>query len=134
MESRTFPDPLVWDSNYTACLAALDGRVYVGLNYHGKGATVAVYDPRTDAMKRQDRGLIRTEDDRVVVHPNAASAAPDGTIYFVAHVLEPDGEGRGTSNLPADLVLEKESEHKKQLYKRNYTMRLLIYRPQTQSR
>ena len=38
LESRTFPNPIVWDSNYTACLAASDGRVYVGLNYHGGGA------------------------------------------------------------------------------------------------
>ena len=38
LESRTFPNPLVWDSNYTACLVASDGRVYVGLNYHGSGA------------------------------------------------------------------------------------------------
>ena len=106
-----------------------EGNPYWG---GGMSAGLVTYDLNTG--KRQDRGLIRTEDDRVVVHPNAASAAPDGTIYFVAHVLEPDGEGRGTSNLPADLVLEKEPEHKKQLYKRNYTMRLLIYRPRTQSR
>ena len=32
LESRTFPNPMVWDSNYTACLVASDGRVYVGLN------------------------------------------------------------------------------------------------------
>ena len=31
MESRTFPNPIVWDSNYTALLVASDGRVYVGL-------------------------------------------------------------------------------------------------------
>ena len=30
IESRTFPNPMVWDSNYTACLVASDGRVYVG--------------------------------------------------------------------------------------------------------
>jgi len=95
-------------------------------------AGLVTYDLNTG--ERQDRGLIRTEDERVVVHPNAASAAPDGTIYFVAHVLEPEAEGRGISNLPADLVLEKEPEHKKKLYQRSYTMRLLIYHPQTQGR
>ena len=106
-----------------------EGNPYWG---GGMSAGLVTYDLNTG--ERQDRGLIRTQDDRVVVHPNAASAAPDGTIYFVAHVLEPDAEGRGMSNLPADLVLEKEPEHKKQLYERSYTMRLLIYRPQTRDR
>jgi len=64
------------------------------------------------------------------VHPNAASAAPDGTIYFVAHVLEPEGKGRSVSNLPADLVLEKDTDNKKQMHDgRTYTSRLLIYHP-----
>jgi hypothetical protein len=64
------------------------------------------------------------------VHPNAASAAPDGTIYFVAHVLEPEGKGRTISGLPADLVLEKDTDSKKQMHEgRTYTLRLLIYRP-----
>ncbi len=106
-----------------------EGNPYWG---GGMSAGLVTYDLNTG--ERQDRGLIRTEDERVVVHPNAASAAPDGTIYFVAHVLEPEAEGRGISNLPADLVLEKEPKHKKKLYQRSYTMRLLIYHPQTQGR
>ena len=53
MKSRTFQDPILWDSNYTACLAASDGKVYVGLNHHGGGATVAVYDPKTDQISRK---------------------------------------------------------------------------------
>lgn len=90
-------------------------------------AALVTYDLSTG--ERKDHGLIRTEDDRVLVHPNAAAAAPDGTIYFVGHVLEPEGRGRELSGLPADLVLEQEPEHKKQLYQRSYTMRLLIHRP-----
>ena len=82
-----------------------------------------------DTGEREDHGLIRTQDDRVLVHPNSAAAARDGTIYFVGHVLEPDGLGRELSGLPADLVLEQEPEHKKQLYSQSYTMRLLIHRP-----
>lgn len=50
MESRTFLESIIWDSNYTACLAASDGRVYVGLNHHGAGGSVAVYDPKTGIM------------------------------------------------------------------------------------
>jgi len=67
----------------------------------------------------------------VAVHPNAASAAADGTIYFVAHVLEPKGKGREISGTPADLVLEKAPEHKKQFHEGlSYTLRLLIFRPE----
>jgi len=90
-------------------------------------AGLVTYDLSTG--ERKDHGLIRTEDDRVLVHPNAAAAAPDGTIYFVCHRLAPDGRVRELSGLPADLVLEQEPEHKKRLYQRSYTMRLLIYRP-----
>jgi hypothetical protein len=75
--------------------------------------------------------LIRVEDDLVAVHPNAASASPDGTVYFIAHVLEPKGEGREISGTPADLVLEQEPEHKKNYHAGlSYTLRLLIYRPE----
>ena len=70
MESRTFTDPLVWDSNYTACLAASDGQVYVGLNYHGKGATVAVYDPGTDTMKTLGDMNVIAGQPNVWVEPN----------------------------------------------------------------
>ncbi len=93
-------------------------------------AGLVTYDLSTGV--REDRGLIRTEDDLVLVHPNAAAAAPDGTIYFVGHVLEPEGRGRELSGLPADLVLEQDPVFKKRLIQQSYTMRLLIYRPQEQ--
>ncbi len=91
MESRTFTDPLVWDSNYTACLAASDGQVYVGLNYHGKGATVAVYDPGTDTMKTLgDMNVIAGQPNVWVepqskVHTQVVEGA-DGSIYFGTHL------------------------------------------------
>jgi hypothetical protein len=86
------------------------------------------YDLNTG--RREDRGLIRVEDGLTAIHPNAASAAPDGTVYFVAHVLEPEGKGRSASGLPADLVLEKDTLNKKQMHAgRAYTLRLLIYKP-----
>ena len=91
-------------------------------------AALVTYDLTTG--KREDRGLIRVEDDLVVVHPNAASAGPDGTIYFVGHALETEDSGRRMSGLPADLVLEKEPDYKKQIHVGgSYTLRLLIYRP-----
>lgn len=91
-------------------------------------AALVTYDLNTG--RREDRGLIRLENDLVPVHPNSASAAPDGTIYFVSRVLEGTGKGHQASGLPADLVLEQDTEHKQQLYENElYTVRLLIYRP-----
>ena len=117
------PDNVIY---YAANSATADeeGNPYWG---GGMSAGLITYDLNTG--EREDRGLIRTEDGLVPVHPNSASAAPDGTIYFVSRVLESTGEGRQISGLPADLVLEKEPVHKKQLYQESYTMRLLIYRP-----
>ena len=103
-----------------------------GNPYWGGGMSAGLVSYNLSSGQRQDLGLIRTQDDRVVVHPNSASAAPDGTIYFVAHVLEPEGKGREMSSLPADLVLEQDPEYKQQLYEQAYTMRLLIYRPEAQ--
>ncbi len=117
------PDNVIY---YAANSATADeeGNPYWG---GGMSAGLITYDLNTG--QREDRGLIRTEEGLVPVHPNSASAAPDGTIYFVSHVLETGGEGRQVSGLPADLVLEQGPVHKKQLYQESYTMRLLIYRP-----
>lgn len=110
-----------------SAIADEEGNPYWG---GGMSAGLVTYDLNTGV--REDRGLIRTEDDLVLVHPNSAAAAPDGTIYFVGHVLEPEGRGRELSGLPADLVLEQDPVFKKRLLQRSYTMRLLIYRPQEQ--
>lgn len=113
---------------YYACNSASadeEGSPYWG---GGMSAALVTYDLNTG--EREDRGLIRVENDQVAVHPNAASAGPDGTIYFVAHVLETGGKGRAISGAPADLVLEKEPEHKKHMHPgESYTLRLLIYHP-----
>ena len=113
---------------YYACNSATtdeEGSPYWG---GGMSAALVAYDLNTG--EREDRGLIQVEDDLVAVHPNAASASSDGTVYFIAHVLEPKGEGREISGTPADLVLEKEPEHKKNYHAGlSYTLRLLIYRP-----
>lgn len=113
---------------YYACNAATgdeDGNPYWG---GGMSAALVKYD--LNSGQREDMGLIRVEEGLVAVHPNAASAAPDGTIYIVAHVLEPKGKGRTISGMPADLVLEQEPEHKEHFHEgSSYTLRLLIYRP-----
>ena len=117
------PDNIIYYATNSA-IGDEEGNPYWG---GGMSAGLVTFDLNTG--ERRDHGVIRTRDERVLVHPNSAAAAADGTIYFVGHVLEPEGQGRELSNLPADLVLEQEPEHKKQLYSQSYTMRLLIHRP-----
>ena len=112
---------------YYACNSAVgdeEGSAYWG---GGESSSLVTYDLASG--KKEDKGMIRVEDGLTPLHPNAASAAPDGTVYFVARVIEPRGKGRSIAGLPADLVLEKESAYKKQVEDRTYTLRLLIYRP-----
>jgi len=113
---------------YYACnsgLAGEEGNPYWG---GGQASSLVTYDLSTG--RKEDFGWIRVEDGLAAMNPNSASAAPDGTIYFVARVIEPAGKGRSISGLPADLVLEKDPVHKKQIYEgETYTLRLLIYRP-----
>lgn len=118
------PDNVV----YYACNSATadeEGSPYWG---GGMSAALVSYDLKT--YTRKDLGLIRVENEQVAVHPNAASAGPDGTVYIVAHVLESDQSGRKVAGTPADLVLEQEPEHKKDFHEGlSYTLRLLIYKP-----
>jgi hypothetical protein len=118
------PDNVV----YYACNSAAGNEDVTPYWGGGMAAALVTYDLNTG--RREDKGLIHVEGGLTAVHPNAAGAAPDGTIYFVAHVLEPEGKGRTISGLPADLVLEKDTDSKKQMHEgRTYTLRLLIYRP-----
>jgi len=113
---------------YYACNSATADEE--GSPYWGGGMSAALVTYDLSSGIREDKGLIRVEDNLVVVHPNAASASIDGTIYFIAHVLEPQGKGRQISGTPADIVLEKELEHKKNYHEGlSYSLRLLIYRP-----
>jgi sugar lactone lactonase YvrE len=118
------PDNVIYYLNNSA-EADEEGSPYWG---GGMASSLVTYD--LDTGERKDHGLVRVEEGLTVVHPNAASAAPDGTIYFVAHVLEPPGEGRSISGMPADLVLEQEPEHKKGFHEgQSFTLRLIIHRP-----
>jgi hypothetical protein len=106
-------------------IADEEGSPYWG---GGMASMLVTYD--LNSGMRKDHGIIRVEDDLIAIQPNSASAAPDGTIYFVAHVIEKKGSGRKIDGIPADLVLEKEPEHKKNFHEGlSYTLRLLIYRP-----
>lgn len=113
---------------YYACNSATADEE--GSPYWGAGMSAALVTYDLNSGVREDKGLIRVEENLVVVHPNAASASVDGTIYFIAHVLEPQGTGREISGTPADIVLEKEPEHKKNYHEGlSYSLRLLIYHP-----
>lgn len=91
VESRPLPEQEKWDSMFTALLAASDGRVYIGLDYHGAGANVALYDPATDSMKllgdmqelSGEKNLGR--EPQAKVHTQICEGS-DGRIYFATHL------------------------------------------------
>ena len=117
-----------------------DNRIYYAGNsgladeegnpYWGGGAASALVTYDLGTGRKEDLGVIRVENGLAAMNPNSASAAADGTVYFIARVIETAGQGRSASGLPADLVLEKDPVHKKQIYEgETYTLRLLIFRP-----
>ncbi len=91
VESRALPEQEKWDSMFTALLAASDGRVYIGLNCHGQGANVAVYDPATDSLRllgdmqelSGEKNLGR--EPQAKVHTQICEGS-DGKIYFATHL------------------------------------------------
>jgi len=50
VDSRTFPGLERMDGNWSALLAGSDGKVYMGLAYHGGGGHLVYYDSKTDAV------------------------------------------------------------------------------------
>ncbi len=91
VESRALPEQEKWDTNYTAMYAASDGKVYMGLNQHGYGGNIAVYDPETDSMKllgdmhemSGEKNLGR--EPHAKVHTQICEGS-DGKIYFGTHI------------------------------------------------
>jgi hypothetical protein len=90
----------------------------------GYGTAMVTYDLK--AGRREDRGVIVAEDNRLVMTPTAATCAPDGTVYFMAFVNE-QGAGPQKAENVADLVLEKKKGAAQR--GRDYNLRLCIYRP-----
>ena len=91
VESRPLPEQEKWDSMFTALYAASDGKVYIGLDYHGHGANVAVYDPVAGSMKllgdmqelSGEKNLGREPQSKV--HTQICEGS-DGKIYFATHL------------------------------------------------
>lgn len=87
VDYRTFPGLARMDGNWSALLAGSDGKVYMGLAYHGGGGHLVYYDSRNDTV--HDVG-----DLNVLVGQQFLRAGPqskihtkfaegkDGRIYF----------------------------------------------------
>jgi len=87
VDSRVFPGLAHMDGNWSALLAARDGRVYVGLAYHGGDGHLACYDPKRDRMR--DLGALTQlcgeqslrRGPQAKIHTKFGEGA-DGRIYF----------------------------------------------------
>ena len=91
VESRRLPQQENWDSMFTALLVASDGKVYIGLDYHGHGANVAVYDPKSDSMSLLGDMQELTGEQNLKREPQAKvhtqiCEGKDGKIYFATHL------------------------------------------------
>lgn len=157
VESRALPEQEKWDSMFTALCAASDGRVYIGLDYHGAGANVAVYDPVSDSMKllgdmqelSGEKNLGREPQSKV--HTQICEGR-DGKIYFATHlsawfnfakISEPEGLPGGHwvvydpktdrltdlgIGLPRNGIITMTIDpHRERLYGLTYPMGHLIY-------
>ena len=51
VDYRVFPGLADMDGNWSALLAARDGRVYVGLAYHGGDGHLVYFDPKADTLR-----------------------------------------------------------------------------------
>jgi hypothetical protein len=84
---RLFPGLAAMDGNWSALLAASDGKVYVGLAYHGSDGHLVYYDPSADAM--HDVGALTAlcdeQDLRRAPHSKIHTKigeGKDGRVYF----------------------------------------------------
>jgi hypothetical protein len=90
IDHRGFPNLEVMDGNWAALYSASDGKVYIGLAYHGGGGHFVYYDPKADAM--HDIGNLDelTGESALRRGPQSKIHAKfgegkDGRIYFGTH-------------------------------------------------
>jgi hypothetical protein len=87
VDYRLFPGLANMDGNWSAMLAGSDGKVYVGLAYHGGGGHLVYYDPGADLMHDVgdltvlcgEQGLRRGPQSKI--HTKFGEGK-DGRIYF----------------------------------------------------
>lgn len=90
LDHRVFPGLHLMDGNWAALLAASDGKVYVGLTYHGGSGHLVYYDSRADRV--HDVGDLNTfageahlrRGPQSKIHSKFGEGA-DGRIYFATH-------------------------------------------------
>src|SRR5438270_2640775 len=90
LDHRVFPDLERMDGNWAALFAASDGKVYVGLAYHGGGGHLVYYDVKADAVR--DVGDLTVLSGESSLHRGPQSKihakfgeGKDGRIYFGTH-------------------------------------------------
>ncbi len=90
LDHRVFPGLHTMDGNWAALLAASDGKVYVGLAYHGGSGHLVYYDSRTDRV--HDVGDLNTLTGEANLRRGPQSKihskfgeGKDGRIYFATH-------------------------------------------------
>ena len=90
VDHRLFPGLAAMDGNWAALLAASDGRVYLGLAYHGSHGHLVCYNPATDQMRDlgnltdlcHEQNLRRGPHSKI--HTRFGEGT-DGRIYFATH-------------------------------------------------
>ena len=90
VDHRVFPNLAQMDGNWSALYAASDGKVYIGLAYHGGSGRLVWYDPKTDTM--HDPGPLTelcgeqflNRGPQAKIHVKFGEGK-DGRIYFGTH-------------------------------------------------
>ena len=87
VDYRIFPGLARMDGNWSALLAGSDGKVYVGLAYHGGGGHMVYYDAKTDTVHDVGDLNVLVGQQFLSVGPQAKihtkfAEGKDGRIYF----------------------------------------------------
>ncbi len=90
LDYRVFPGLEMMDGNWAALLAASDGKVYVGLAFHGGAGHLVFYNSKTDRV--QDVGDLNTLTGEANLQRGPQSKihskfgeGKDGRIFFATH-------------------------------------------------
>ncbi len=90
LDYRVFPGLHRMDGIWAALLAGSDGKIYVGVAYHGGGGHLIYYDSKTDRVQDVgDLNMLTGEADlrrgpQSKIHSKFGEGA-DGRIYFATH-------------------------------------------------
>ena len=90
VDSRVFPGLAFADGNWSALFVGSDGKVYIGLAYHGGDGHLVYYDPSADTMHDTGRLTELCGEQFLKRGPQAKihvkfGEGKDGRIYFGTH-------------------------------------------------